>query len=145
MRLKKSFKKIFLFILFAVMFLTFLSLNVSANPNWQVRSLPTIYKITGTIDLDDELKIQLLVGYIKGSGTTSDYIVGVSYCENYNVFTNSLEEGIFIGPINSQVIPSNNKSFPLTLSVQQFNSSGECTTKRDQLTGTVNIGPGFNS
>lgn len=126
----KLIKLSFVFLVFAL--LVFASLNVFANPNQ--RSLPTIYKVTGNIDVESSgNNYYFLTAYVKHSG--NNYAVGKSNCLQFNNFKNTLSEGVFIGPIPSSLLPNSEKTFDLHLSVKQYSSSSSCQNAH----GAINI------
>jgi len=111
----------FVFLVFA--FLIFASFNVSASLN--DRSLPTIYKVTGNIDIENyEDNFYFLAAYV--THNSNDYVVGKSSCLNYNNFNSTLSTGIFIGPIPSIILPQTSKTFDLHLSVKQYANQSTC-------------------
>jgi hypothetical protein len=125
----------FIFILFA--FLVFSAINVSADIT--TRSLPTIYKVTGDIDMPSPgTNYYFLVTSVK-NGTTL-YPVSKTQCAQYSVLKDQLTQGMFIGPISSEVTGYNNKSFTLRLMIQKYSSQSLCQTGNNSISMTGNIG-----
>jgi hypothetical protein len=134
----KKIKKVFLFTIFAAMFLTFLSLNVSASV-WEVRSLPTVYKVTGNITLNNTSGYLFLVGYVS-DGAENFPLATSNVCKEFNNFENDLKQGIFVGPLNSELpgLERNEKNFDFKMAIYKYANEDTCNADLGQAKSSVN-------
>lgn len=135
----KKIKKTFLLAIFAFLFLTFISINVSANA-WEVRSLPTVYKLTGEVTLDDESGYFFLVAYVS-DGADNYPLATTNICKQYSVFENDLTQGIFVGPLNSQLpgLEINQKNFDLSMRIYRHNNETNCNNALEPIEDNAQV------
>lgn len=120
----------FIFLTLALVIL--ISFNVSANVT--TRSLPTIYKVTGDLNLTNPgNNSYFLVAAVQ------NYAVGKSGCYNYEGMQTQLTNGIFIGPIPSSIVGHTSKNFDLRLILKQYPSSSYCAAANNVV--IINEGP----
>lgn len=121
MKLKKL---SFIFLTFALVVL--ISFNISASVT--TRSLPTIYKVTGDLNISSPgNNFYFLVAAV------GDYAVGKSSCNNYIDMQTQLTNGIFIGPIPSNIVGFSLKNFDLKLIIKQYPSLSTCTSANNLI------------
>jgi len=106
------------------MFLVVFSLNVHALPT--DRTLPTMYKITGDVNITSPSnRYFFLLAYVTSNG--SNYPIGKSTCVLYDTFKDNLAQGIFVGPIASDLVGYTSKSIDMKLSVISNANLTQCT------------------
>ena len=107
------------------MFLVVFSLNAHALTT--DRTLPTMYKITGDVNVSgSSFNYFYLVAYVTSNG--NNYAIGKSACKSETGFKQDLSDGIFIGPIGSDIAGYTSKSISVKLGVRGTANLSQCTT-----------------
>ena len=134
------------FIFLTLAFVVLISFNVSAYVT--TRSLPTIYKITGDLNLTDTYLAQnpnksyFLLAYV--SSGSANYSIGKSSCMNATNLTEALKSGIFVGPISSTIVGYQSESFDMKIAIRNFASLGQCSSDAELFNITGNTGANYN-
>ena len=117
--------------------------TVGVSADITQRSIPTIYKITGDIDITNPGSYNyFLVASVKKNNSL--YHVSKTNCSNYTVLKDNLAQGIFVGPISSDVVGYSTKSFNLSLRVLKYNSQADCANANSSIGIEGNIGDPYN-
>ena len=129
-----NFKKLSFLVLIIFAFFMFSSFYVSAN--FPDRSLPTIYKITGDVNISSQTNRNVaVVAVVDVDG--GNYPIGISSitCKDYDNFKNILSTGFFAGPINPNIVSLSQKSISLKISVL---TGSNCINNISNINSAIN-------
>lgn len=129
--------------LFFVLFTFLIVSTVFVSADITQRSIPTIYKITGDIDITNPGSYNYFL-VTSVNKNNSLYHVSKTACASYAVLQDNLTQGIFVGPIASDVVGYSNKSFNLSLRVLRYGTPAECQNANSSIVVGENVGANFS-